>query len=167
MWVAGPGTANPGELLTTDAVPLTRAQAQALAIDLSRLLANAVRWAMNEEQPVTVDGPGLLDVTVWRQSSAMVVHLVNFTNPMMMKGPIREAIPLAGQTVVVTGSLKKFGRTEIEELIVKLGGKASGSVSKKTDFLVAGEEAGSKLEKAKQLGVPVITEDEFRRMIEF
>jgi DNA ligase (NAD+) len=70
-------------------------------------------------------------------------------------------LPLAGQTVVVTGTLTKFGRTEIEELIVKLGGKASGSVSKKTSFLVAGENAGSKLDKAKELNVPVLTEAEF------
>jgi DNA ligase (NAD+) len=71
------------------------------------------------------------------------------------------ALPLAGQTVVVTGSLEKFDRKEIEELIVKLGGKAAGSVSKKTSFVVAGEAAGSKLEKARELGVPVLTEAEF------
>ena len=70
-------------------------------------------------------------------------------------------LPLAGQSVVVTGTLTKLGRTEAEELIVKLGGKASGSVSKKTSFVVAGEAAGSKLAKAKELGVPVLSEDEF------
>ncbi len=72
-----------------------------------------------------------------------------------------KAMPLAGQSIVVTGSLSKFTRPQIEELITKLGGRASGSVSKKTSFLVAGDEAGSKLEKAKQLGVPVLSEDEF------
>lgn len=72
---------------------------------------------------------------------------------------------LAGKTVVVTGSLTKFGRQEIEELILKLGGKASGSVSKKTSFVVAGESAGSKLEKAKELGVEVIDEAEFLKRI--
>ena len=69
--------------------------------------------------------------------------------------------PLAGQTIVVTGTLEKFDRQSIEALILKLGGKASGSVSKKTSFLVAGESAGSKLDKAKQLGVAVLTEAEF------
>lgn len=69
--------------------------------------------------------------------------------------------PLAGQTVVVTGTLEKFERREIEELIVKLGGKAAGSVSKKTSFVVAGESAGSKLDKARELGVAVLTEAEF------
>ncbi len=69
--------------------------------------------------------------------------------------------PLAGKTVVVTGTLEKFDRKQIEDLIVTLGGKASGSVSKKTSFLVAGESAGSKLDKAKELGVEVITEAQF------
>ncbi len=69
--------------------------------------------------------------------------------------------PLAGMTVVVTGSLAHFDRKGIEDYIQRLGGKASGSVSKKTSFLVAGESAGSKLEKAKELGVMVMTEAEF------
>lgn len=72
-----------------------------------------------------------------------------------------QELPLAGQTVVITGTLARFDRKEIEDLIVKLGGKASGSVSKKTSFVVAGEAAGSKLAKAQELGVPVLTEDEF------
>lgn len=73
--------------------------------------------------------------------------------------------PLVGKTVVVTGSLEHFDRNAIQELIVKLGGKASGSVSKKTDFVVAGAEAGSKLEKAQSLGVKVLTEAEFIALI--
>ena len=68
---------------------------------------------------------------------------------------------LVGKTLVVTGTLAKYGRAEIEELIKSLGGKAAGSVSKKTDYVVAGENAGSKLDKAKELGVPVLTEAEF------
>src|SRR5262249_15091620 len=70
-------------------------------------------------------------------------------------------LPLQGKTVVVTGTLQKFERKEIEDLIVKLGGKASGSVSKKTSFVIAGDAAGSKLSKAKELGVEVIDEHEF------
>src|SRR4030095_22043 len=58
-----------------------------------------VRWATNEEPPVTVTGPGVLDVTVWAQQRSMTVHLVNLTNPMMMKGPIRELIPVGEQVV--------------------------------------------------------------------
>lgn len=68
---------------------------------------------------------------------------------------------LAGRSVVVTGTLPTLGRAEIEERIVMLGGKASGSVSKKTAFVVAGEAAGSKLDKARELGVEVIDEAEF------
>lgn len=82
-----------------------------------------------------------------------------------MEKPSTEGQVLAGKTVVVTGSLQKMQREEIEGLIVKLGGKASGSVSKKTSFVVAGEKAGSKLDKAKELGVEVITEDEFLQRI--
>ncbi|MFZ5816031.1 MAG: NAD-dependent DNA ligase LigA [Bacillota bacterium] len=75
--------------------------------------------------------------------------------------------PLTGMTVVVTGTLTRWGRKEIEELIERLGGKSSGSVSKKTSFLLAGEAAGSKLEKARELGVPILTEEEFlRRFVE-
>ncbi len=71
----------------------------------------------------------------------------------------------AGKTVVVTGSLSKYSRDEIERLIEQRGGRAASSVSKKTDFLIAGEAAGSKLEKAQSLGVPVLTEAEFDTLI--
>jgi DNA ligase (NAD+) len=74
-------------------------------------------------------------------------------------------LPLAGKTIVVTGTLKNYSRDQIQEAITKHGGRASGSVSKKTDFVLAGEEAGSKLDKAKQLGVAVISEADFERMI--
>ncbi|HEV2121467.1 MAG TPA: beta-galactosidase trimerization domain-containing protein, partial [Chloroflexota bacterium] len=72
---------------------------EVLSVDHGRLLANAVKWATNEEQPVTVTGSGVLDVTAWRQQRSMTVHLVNLTNPMMMKGPIRELIPVGEQMV--------------------------------------------------------------------
>ena len=72
--------------------------------------------------------------------------------------------PLLGKTVVVTGSFAAGDRTAIESRIKDLGGKTSGSVSKKTDFVLAGEEAGSKLTKARELGVRVLTEAEFETM---
>ena len=72
---------------------------------------------------------------------------------------------LAGMTIVVTGTLPTLGRKEAEELIVKNGGKASGSVSKKTSLVLAGEAAGSKLTKANELGIRVIDEKEFLDMI--
>ena len=73
---------------------------------------------------------------------------------------------LDGKTLVVTGTLTRFTRTEIKELIQQHGGRAASSVSKKTDFLVAGEAAGSKLEKAQELGVKVLSEDELFEMLE-
>ena len=73
--------------------------------------------------------------------------------------------PLEGKSVVVTGTLPGFSRQEAEEAIRAAGGKPAGSVSKKTDYLVAGESAGSKLAKAQELGVPVLDEDGFRRML--
>ncbi len=73
---------------------------------------------------------------------------------------------LAGKTVVLTGTLSRFTREEATEKIELLGGKASGSVSRKTSFVVAGESAGSKERKARELGIPVLTEDEFWEMIQ-
>ena len=67
--------------------------------------------------------------------------------------------------MVVTGTLPTLGRKEVTELIEKAGGKASGSVSKKTDYLVAGEAAGSKLTKAKELGITILDENEFLELI--
>lgn len=81
-------------------------------------------------------------------------------SPAQLGGP-----NLTGKTFVVTGTLAKYGRDEIEGLIKKLGGKATGSVSKSTDYLVAGEKAGSKLDKAQALGVKVLTEAEFDKLI--
>ena len=78
---------------------------------------------------------------------------------------LAEGGALAGKTLVVTGTLVKFKRDEIESIIEKHGGRAASSVSKNTDYVVAGEKAGSKLEKAQQLGVRVLTEDEFGALI--
>ena len=74
-------------------------------------------------------------------------------------------VRFAGKTFVLTGALSKFTREEATERIELLGGKASGSVSKKTSFVVVGENAGSKERKARELGIPILTEDEFLEMI--
>jgi len=74
---------------------------EVLCVDHAKLLRNAVTWATNEPAPVTVTGPGVLDVTVWQQAHSLTVHLVNLTNPMMLKGPVRELIPLGEQVVTV------------------------------------------------------------------
>ncbi len=73
--------------------------------------------------------------------------------------------PIAGKTVVVTGTLPSLGRRDAEALIEQNGGKAAGSVSKKTDYVLYGENAGSKLDKARELNVPLLTEDEFFALI--
>jgi DNA ligase (NAD+) len=73
--------------------------------------------------------------------------------------------PLAGKTFVLTGTLPTMTREEATSAIEELGGKVAGSVSKKTSYVVAGDEAGTKLEKARQLGIPVLAEPDFREII--
>jgi hypothetical protein len=65
-----------------------------MTLDHGKLLNNTIRWALNEDPIVTLKGPGLIEVTVWRQKDSMAVHLVNLSNPMMMKGPFRELLPV-------------------------------------------------------------------------
>lgn len=67
--------------------------------DHLRLLTNTIHWAANEDPPAVVTGPGILDLAVWRQQSSLTVHLVNLTNPMMMKGPVRQLWPVGPQQV--------------------------------------------------------------------
>ncbi|MDZ4656311.1 MAG: NAD-dependent DNA ligase LigA [Bythopirellula sp.] len=87
-----------------------------------------------------------------------------------MGSPHAETAPtenqiFAGKTVVVTGKLEKYTRDEIHALVERLGGRAAGSVSKNTDFLIAGENAGSKMDKATELGVKIMSEAEFEQMV--
>jgi hypothetical protein len=107
---------------------------EVLNVDHAKLLRNAVLWACKEPQPLSVDGKGILDVSIWGQKNSMTVHLVNLTNPMMMKGPIREVIPLSSQQVriripagrrivkvrlLVTGSAAQH-RQEGETIVVEV-----------------------------------------------
>ncbi|MCE2880046.1 MAG: NAD-dependent DNA ligase LigA, partial [Comamonadaceae bacterium] len=78
----------------------------------------------------------------------------------------QSALPLAGKTLVITGTLPSLSRDEARDLIEAAGGKVAGSVSKKTDYLVAGSEAGSKLLKAQELGVAVIDQAQLMEWIE-
>ncbi|MCY7358523.1 MAG: beta-galactosidase trimerization domain-containing protein, partial [Rudanella sp.] len=73
---------------------------QLLNTDHGQLLNNVITWALDEKPIATVTGPGVVDMTVWRQAQSMTVHLVNLTNPMMMKGPFRELIPVAAEVMV-------------------------------------------------------------------
>lgn len=84
--------------------------------------------------------------------------------PRLPKPPGAEG-KLAGKTLVITGTLSKYTRDEIKELIARHGGRPASSVSKNTDYVIAGEKAGSKLEKAQALGVPVLSEAEFEKLL--
>lgn len=83
---------------------------QIMSADHGKLLRNTVIWALNEDPPVEVNGQGVMDVTLWRQANSMSVHLVNLTNPMMMKGPFRELIPVdAGVSIRIPAGMKAGG----------------------------------------------------------
>jgi hypothetical protein len=102
-----------------------------LSVDHAKLLRNAVEWAANEAPPVTVTGPGVLDVTVWKQASSLTVHLVNLTNPMMMKGPLREFLPTPPQRV----SIRLTAGAKVKKVQLLVSGvtprveEANGSIS--------------------------------------
>ena len=93
---------------------------EVMGVDHLRLLRNAIAWAANEPQPVEVEGPGILDVTAWRQRDSMTVHLVNLTNPMMMKGPLRETIPIGPLRV----RIRLPGGTEARKVRLLTAGRA-------------------------------------------
>jgi DNA ligase (NAD+) len=97
----------------------------------------------------------------WRKAGVLL-EIPGHSGP----GAISAGGVFVGLSIVATGSLKSFSREEIEEAIISNGGKAASSVSKKTAFVVAGENAGSKLSKAEELGIEIIDEDEFRRRLE-
>jgi len=95
---------------------------EVLSPDHWMLLRNAVAWAANEPPPVVATGPGTLDVTVWRQKDSLTVHLVNLTNPMMMKGPLREFLPMPPQQVSIARSSLPRGR-DIKQIHLLVSGQ--------------------------------------------
>lgn len=98
-------------------------------------------------------------------NKAIITKLKNYGLNMTMKKTELSSNKLAGLTIVVTGTLPTLGRKEVTELIENNGGKCTGSVSKKTNYLVVGEDAGSKLTKAQQLGIPILSEDDLFKLI--
>ncbi|MFK0073980.1 NAD-dependent DNA ligase LigA [Arthrobacter woluwensis] len=132
---------------------------------------DAIREA-SEEQLANVDGVGPTIAAAVKEWFADDWH-VNIVDAwaaagVRMADEVDESMPktLEGLTVVVTGTLPTLSRDQAKEAIIIRGGKAAGSVSKNTSYLVAGEAAGSKLDKAEQLGVPVLDEDAFRILLE-
>nr|WP_022871803.1 NAD-dependent DNA ligase LigA [Nesterenkonia alba] len=127
--------------------------------------------AADEEELAGIDGVGPVIAASIREWFAVDWHcrLVErwAQAGVRMEDDVDESTPrtLEGLTVVVTGSLENYSRDESKEAIIARGGRASGSVSKKTDYVVAGENAGSKLTKAESLGVPVLTEDQFTDLL--
>ncbi|MBK9389616.1 MAG: beta-galactosidase trimerization domain-containing protein [Bacteroidetes bacterium] len=73
---------------------------QIMSPDHGKLLSNTIRWALNEEPLAEVKGPGVIDVTMWKQENSITLHLVNLTNPMLMKGPFRELIPVKEKVII-------------------------------------------------------------------
>ncbi|MPZ62361.1 MAG: NAD-dependent DNA ligase LigA [Propionibacteriales bacterium] len=145
--------------------------AQALARHFGSL--DAIREAAEEAEDIaTVDGVGPTIADAVREWFTVDWHREVVEKwraaGVRMEDERDESTPrtLEGMTVVVTGSLEGFSRDQAKEAITGRGGKASGSVSKKTDFVVAGESAGSKRDKAEQLGVPILDEDGFRVLLD-
>lgn len=112
-----------------------------------------------------ITAKNLLDWFQSEQSQHLIETLRNAgVNMLCLEEPVEDK--LEGKTFVLTGSLEQFTRGEATVMIEKLGGKVSGSVSKKTAYVVAGEAAGSKLKKANDLGIPVLSEEEFLNFIQ-
>jgi len=143
--------------------------ARALALEFGSI--DAIRAASVEEL-AAVEGVGRVIAEAVREWFAVDWHAAIVDKwraaGVAMADRHDDAAPktLAGLTVVVTGSLTGFSRDQAKEAILARGGKAAGSVSKKTDYVVVGENAGSKAEKAEQLGLTILDEDGFRRLLE-
>ncbi|MFI5627648.1 NAD-dependent DNA ligase LigA [Nocardioides sp. NPDC051685] len=143
--------------------------ARALATEFGSL--DAI-WAASQEELAATEGVGGIiaeAIVEWRQVDwhqeivdkwrAAGVSLADERDESVVR-------TLEGLTIVVTGSLEDFSRDGAKEAIISRGGKAAGSVSKKTDYVVVGESAGSKAAKAEELGVPILTEDGFKALLE-
>lgn len=143
----------------------------------AEVIADAFRdlgsvMAADEEALMEVEGVGpevAKSILEWSGSQEMIEVVNRMERLGVRPQPPEQRVsgtgPLAGKTVVVTGTLERFERKEIEQLVKQLGGKVSGSVSKKTNLVVYGDKAGTKLTKAKELGVEAIDEAEFLKRI--
>lgn len=143
---------------------------------IAKVIARSVR-SLNRLRELSIDelmeinevGPGvaesIYDFFHSDENRAMLARLKEVGLSVEDEMIVETRGDIVDKTFVFTGTLKEITRKEAESLIENAGGRASGSVSKKTDYVVAGESAGSKLEKARELGVSILTEEEFLRMI--
>ena len=118
--------------------------------------------AVNDVGQITADN--IVNWFAGEQAGHLILHLSQ-AGVNMTAAQTSEDQRFTGMTFVLTGALERYTREEATALIEDRGGKASGSVSKKTTYVVAGENAGSKLKKANELGIPVISEDDFAQML--
>jgi len=93
------------------------------------------------------------------------IELLKKAGVKVIEPKVKEKGKLAGKTFLFTGALKTFGRDEARNLVESLGGMTASSVSKKVDYVVVGEDPGSKFDKAKELGIKILTEEEFKKMV--
>lgn len=146
-----------------------------IGLKAAKLLANRFRnmdalLNATKEDLVSIDGIGdVMADTVLKTLSLPETEMLieDFKKLGLNMNNLSESADnrFEGMTFVLTGTLSKYGRRQAQEIIEKFGGKAAGSVSKKTSIVIAGEDAGSKLRKATELGIKVINEDEFEEMI--
>jgi len=131
---------------------------------------SAVRAATREELLAIPDVGGIVAESILsffgdRNIASQIDQLLAYGVSPQSEQATNTASPIAGKTIVVTGTLPTLGRREAETLIEQNGANAAGSVSKKTDYVLYGESAGSKLDKARELGIPLLTEAEFLALI--
>ena len=126
----------------------------------------------SEEELLTIDGigPGIAEAVVGYFSDPANQRLLADLKAVgvgysVLERP-QEDTPLAGKTFVLTGTLPDYSRSEMKTLLEARGAKVTGSVSKRTDFVLAGEDAGSKLDKAHALGITILTQDEIELLLE-
>ncbi|MAZ67602.1 DNA ligase (NAD(+)) LigA [bacterium] len=139
------------------------------ARDLAREFSLEQLRTASADKLTEIEGVGRIvadSIVSWFANKENIAMLDRLLTHLSIENSKKAGDRLAGKTFVLTGTLEKYSRDEAGEKIRSLGGKVSSSVSKKTDYVVTGESTGSKLEKAKKLGIAVLNEDEFARMVQ-
>ncbi len=133
--------------------------------DLDSLLNTGIEELTQIPDIGSITAENIVEWFRQEKSQELIKKLRQYDVSMTSTEKVSEDRRFEGKTFVLTGTLESFTRDEAAEIIERFGGKSSGSVSKKTSYVLAGEAAGSKLKKAQDLNIPIITEDEFKNMI--